>query len=45
MPQPHVAWRTEVREFRNQTPAFPDGTSAAAQKADGFVVSSLGISF
>lgn len=40
-----VVWRSELRGFWNKTAVFPDGTSGAPRKADGFIVSSLGLTF
>jgi hypothetical protein len=44
-PQSRALWRTEVRGFRNQNAVFPDGTEPVRRKQDGFIVTSLAVTF
>jgi putative OmpL-like beta-barrel porin-2 len=44
-PQPHVLWRTELRGFVNRAALFPDGARGEPRNQDGFVVSSLAVTF
>lgn len=44
-PFPRVAFRTELRGWRNRNPLFPDGRLGAPRKENAFVVSSLSLSF
>jgi hypothetical protein len=44
-PQTRVLWRTELRGFTNSNPIFPDGNNGARKKNDGFVVSSIALTF
>ena len=43
-PQPHVAWRSEIRGFRGRAAVFPR-RDAAASRDDAFIVTSLSLSF
>ncbi len=43
-PSPRALWRTEMRGFGNRDAIFPNGT-AAARATDGFVVTSLAVTF
>ena len=44
-PFPRVAFRTELRGWRNRDAVFPDGRVGAPRKENAFVVSSLSLSF
>ncbi len=44
-PVPRVLFRTELRGFRNRDAVFPNGKSGDPRKADGFVVTSMALTF
>ena len=46
-PQPRLMWRTELRSFAARNPIFPNPNSSlnALSKSDGFVVTSVGMTF
>ena len=44
-PVPRVAFRTELRGWRNHEPIFPNGGVGAPRRESAFVVTSLALSF
>jgi Putative beta-barrel porin-2, OmpL-like. bbp2 len=44
-PLPGVLWRSEIRGFTNKYPVFPNHKIPEPKKTDGFVVSSLALTF
>ena len=44
-PAPDVLWRTEVRGYIARDPVFPRHANAGTSDSDGFVVSSLALTF
>jgi hypothetical protein len=45
MLQSHVMWRTELRGFQNAHAVFPNGATGRRSTHDGFVVTSLALTF